>query len=437
MLYSNTKQHDPNLAVFDQFKDTILDQLFLADDSEWESPIVTPDEVGTREQESIISHQYVAKLPGYPVIGYILYRGKDDKPFTFWDMLSVVKQYLNDINYNMKYSDAEIKSFAKKLGKSTNIIKKNLFSTRIPPILLAGYFGGVDVSAYADWDKYLDNDNDANVITLYQHAFFTQPFTTEIVSPDRHRKVPVTLQYRDMMALGPQGGLKKLGEMVNQPKVDTTVWDKEDGKPAGFYKSHMRDLLKSRPSDYQSYAMTDAEITLKYLGFFLRIEQEAYDDGLLKQMYIPATVTRLSDQLTAYYLEQPYSRGHVRNLSRKIFGEHLEQYIRPEYYNELPTNDEEEWEHLIFTIRNTKRKSVREKHQMLIKKLVSFLARNSIVVELEQGSQPIQLLDTDKLLQKINFKKLYELNPKLKIEDLFNKDKRLRHFHPKLEMNDE
>ncbi|MQB60005.1 hypothetical protein [Limosilactobacillus reuteri] len=438
VLYDDNEQLNPNFAFFDNFKNKLLDQLYLSDDSEWESPIIEPDEVGTRKQKNIISHQYMAKLPGYPVIGYILFREENDKPFTFWDMLSVVKQYLNDIEYDEKYTAAEIKSYAKKLGKSINDIKRNLFSTRIPPILITGYFGGVDVSAYSDWYKYIDNGkNDANVILLYKQAFFTQQFTTEISSPDRHRKVPVTLQYRDTMSLGPQGGLKKLGEMVNQPKIDTTVWDKEDGKPAGFYKSHMRDLLKSRPSDYQSYAMTDAEITLKYLGFFLRIEQEAYDDGLLKQMYIPATITGLSDQLTAYYLEQPYSRGHVRNLSRKIFGEHLEQYIRPEYYNELPTNDEEEWEHLIFTIRNTKRKSVREKHQMLIKKLVSFLARSSIVVELEHDGQPIQLLDTDKLLQKINFKKLYELNPKLKIEDLFNKNKRLRYFHPKLEMNDE
>lgn len=181
---------------------------------------------------------------------------------------------------------------------------------------MQGTSGGVDVSAYADWYKYIDNGdkkNNANVITLYQHAFFTQPFTTEIVSPDRHRKVPVTLQYRDMMALGPQGGLKKLGEMVNQPKVDTTVWDKEDGKPAGFYKSHMRDLLKDRPQDYYFYAMNDAEITLKYLGFVLRIEKEIYNGGLLKSMYIPTTLTSLSDRLTEHYLEQPFNKKQVKN----------------------------------------------------------------------------------------------------------------------------
>ncbi|MDK8117116.1 hypothetical protein QP705_07885 [Limosilactobacillus reuteri] len=444
ILYSDAVQQDPNLAIFDEFKNKILDQLYLADDSEWESPIVTPDEVGTREQKSIISHQYVAKLPGYPVIGYILYREKDDKPFTFWDMLSVVKQYLNDINYKKKYSDAEIKSFAKKLGKPTNIIKKNLFSKRIPPILIAGYFGGVDVSAYADWYKYIGNDsskNNANVITLYQHAFFTQPFTTEIVSTDRHRKVPVTLQYRDMMALGPQGGLKKLGEMVNQPKIDTTIWDKEAGKQNGYYKTHMRELLKARPEDYQRYAMTDAEITLKYLGFFLRIEQSAYNDGLLKQMYIPATSTGLSDQLTLHFLELPYSRHQVDKLARKIFGDQLEQYLRPEQYDQIPANDEKAWEDLVVKIRNTdkniKRKSVRDKHQMLIKKLDSFLARGSIVIKLDHNGQPIQLLDTDNLMQKINFEKLYDLNPKLKVEDLLDENKKVRHYKPTLKISDE
>lgn len=444
VLYSKAVQKNPNLAIFDEFKNKILDQLYLADDSEWESPVYSTDEVGTREQESIISHQYVAKLPGYPVIGYILYREKDDKPFSFWDLLSVIKQYLNDIGYKLKYSDTEVKSYAKKLGKSTEVLKKNLFSKRIPPILIAGYFGGVDVSAYADWYKYIGNDsskNNANVITLYQHAFFTQPFTTEIVSTDRHRKVPVTLQYRDMMALGPQGGLKKLGEMVNQPKIDTTIWDKEDGKQNGYYKTHMRELLKARPEDYQRYAMTDAEITLKYLGFFLRIEQSAYNDGLLKQMYIPATSTGLSDQLTLHFLELPYSRHQVDKLARKIFGDQLEQYLRPEQYDQIPANDEKAWEDLVVKIRNTdkniKRKSVRDKHQMLIKKLDSFLARGSIVIKLDHNGQPIQLLDTDNLMQKINFEKLYDLNPKLKVEDLLDENKKVRHYKPTLKISDE
>ncbi|WP_414152444.1 hypothetical protein ACKN8S_10890 [Limosilactobacillus reuteri] len=111
---------NPNFAFFDNFKNKLLDQLYLSDDSEWESPIIEPDEVGTRKQKNIISHQYVAKLPGYPVIGYILFREENDKPFTFWDMLSVVKQYLNDIEYDEKYTAAEIKSYAKKLGKSIN-----------------------------------------------------------------------------------------------------------------------------------------------------------------------------------------------------------------------------------------------------------------------------------------------------------------------------
>lgn len=431
-FFDKDVQLSPNLAIFDQFKNEILDQLYLADDSEWESPIVTTDEVGTRKQEDIISHQYVAKLPGYPAIGYILYRNKNDKPFKFWDLLSIVKQYLNDVGYKARYTDREVKSYAKKLGKSTDYIKQHLFPVRIPPITMVGYYGGVDVSAYEDWYRYLEKGSrkkDANVITLYQHAFFTRQFATEIVSPDHHRKVPVTLQYRDMMALGPQGGLKKLGEMVKQPKIDTTAWDKEDDKPIGFYKSHMRELLKYRPKDYQRYAMNDAEITLKYLGFVLRMEQEAYDAGLLKQMYIPATLTGLSDQLTAHYLEQPYSRKHVANLSRKIFGDELVQYLRPEYYNQLPSN-KEEWEEFASKISNTKRKSVRQKHQTLIRKLGSFLSRDSIINALDEKGRPIELLNTDDLLQHINFKKLYELNPKLKIEDLLNKEKKIRHYKP-------
>ena len=104
VLYHNEEQQDPNLEVFDGLKDSILDYLFVADDSEWESPITTTEEVGTREQKNIISHQYVLKYPGYPTIGYILYRNENDRPFSFWDLLSVVKQYLNDVCYKQKYS---------------------------------------------------------------------------------------------------------------------------------------------------------------------------------------------------------------------------------------------------------------------------------------------------------------------------------------------
>ena len=35
VLYHNEEQQDPNLEVFDGLKDSILDYLFVADDSEW------------------------------------------------------------------------------------------------------------------------------------------------------------------------------------------------------------------------------------------------------------------------------------------------------------------------------------------------------------------------------------------------------------------
>lgn len=438
-FFDKDVQLSPNLAIFDQFKNKILDQLYLSDDSEWESPIVTTDEVGTRKQEDIISHQYVAKLPGYPAIGYILYRNKNDKPFKFWDLLSVVKQYLNDIGYKARYTDREIKSYAKKLGKSTDYIKQHLFPVRIPPIMMVGYYGGVDVSAYEDWHRYLEKGSrkkDADVITLYQHAFVTRQFVAEIVSPDHHRKVPVTLQYRDMMALGPQGGLKKLGEMVKQPKIDTIAWDKEDDKPIGFYKSHMRELLKYRPKDYQRYAMNDAEITLKYLGFVLRMEQEAYEAGLLKQMYIPATLTGLSDQLTNHYLNEKYSHGQVKNITQSIFNDQMEQYLRPKYYNQMPTNSDEDWKKLIIGIKNTKRKSIVKEHQLLVKKLSSFLSSGSIIISLNDKGKPIELLNTDKLMRRINFNELYKLNPRLKVNDLLDPRKRIRHYSPSINVND-
>ena len=123
-------------------------------------------------------------------------------------------------------------------------------------------------------------------------------------------------------------------------------------------------------------------------------------------------------------------------MSKEIFENNLDGYLRPAFYNQLPpykyAND---WSKLIKEIKNTKRRKVRDKQQVLIKKLGSFLSRSSIKWELDKNNKPIQLLNVNTLMKRINFTELYKLNPSLSPYDLFNVDKRIRHFHPVFKVN--
>lgn len=458
--YPLNVQQDPNYMVFDDYR--LPNDLYIADDSEWDTPFNPVKKV--RQQSSIISHQYVLKYRGYPVKGYIIFRDVNDRPFDFWDIIAVIRQYLSDVGYKEKYSDKEIRRFTKSLTPSKKMIKKWSKMNRIPPISMTGYFQGVDVSAYCDWYKYLDPSkingsmskkaNKANLIALYKNVFFTSPFVMGVSSRDRKTKVPVIIQYRDTMALAPKGGLAKLGDIVNQPKLSTAKWDEEDHEKGlisdadynkfkndgGFYKNSMRKLLHApdRKNDYISYAMGDSEITLKYLGFFLKRELEVYHMGLLKRVNIPATLTGLSDEISGHYASLPYYQGQASDTFNSIFnGVNIDHYLRPLRYNQRPTNYTDEWANVIDTIvhvRNAKtddefQKRV-EQQKYVLNKLRSFLSRNSVNWGISVAGNCYQYLPSD-FEDCINFEKFEQLNPKINPSTLLNcSGVSIRHFHP-------
>lgn len=445
--FPDSVQNDPNYQIFSV--PLLSDTLYVADDSEWVSPITDVNHI--RQQADIISHQYVLKYGNYPAKEYIIFRKPSDKPFGFWDMVAVIRQYLNDVGYKAHYTDKELKQFNSLLNPSKKIKANWERQLRIPPIVMATYFGGVDVTAYSDWYKYLDGKNinknkSTAMIALYKDVFFTSQLTLAVSSSDRKRKVPIRITYRDTMALAPQGGLAKLGEIVNQPKLDTAKWDKEDHDKGiisnadyykfksrgGYYKTHMRQLLINRPKDYFRYAMGDSEITLKYLGFFLNQEKKVYDDGLIDSLHIPATLTSLSDEIADHYAKQPYYENQAKDLLDQLFdGDDVDLYLRPAKYVQEPPKYKKEWQYVLTA---TNLKDAKDDQDLadrialqhrLIDKLKSFMARDAVSWAIMADGRLCQYLPHS-LENLIDFNKLYELNPNFNPVDLLDDEKNIK-----------
>lgn len=192
------------------------------------------------------------------------------------NIVSFVVQNFNTINGKVSTSNEHFR-FAE-LEKAiiyicTLVTPKNPDGTipNVPSykVMLVTYFGGVDLSAFAGWQKELRG----MIVQGKHHAASIQPMTFDV--NDSHRNsVKLSLLVRDMGLLAPPGGLKALGELVGISKIDTEVWDRQDNRPIGFYKSHMDVLRRMRPHDYDRYSLNDAIITLKYC---LEL-RESFDD---------------------------------------------------------------------------------------------------------------------------------------------------------------
>lgn len=133
-------------------------------------------------------------------------------------------------------------------------------SKRRAIVHLFTYYGGVDLSCFAGWERFWNN---TNMIVLKKNA----PFSLGSVKKTLNDGSTLSIDITDLMNDSPIGGLKTVGNMVGIPKIDTEAFDKADGLPKGYYKEHMDIFRQNRPSDFDAYAMNDAIITLKYALF--------------------------------------------------------------------------------------------------------------------------------------------------------------------------
>lgn len=148
-------------------------------------------------------------------------------------------------------------------------------------MLLTGYFMGVDLSCMTGWNKL-----PLKLVVLGKHRIFTRmPYKFDLRRRKGAEPVVVTMTIRDTASIAPMGGLKQLGIMVNQPKIDVTKQDAIDFAThkisltdychylhdGGFYKNHMKLLQQRHFKLYCDYALNDSIVALKYLKMFMRV----------------------------------------------------------------------------------------------------------------------------------------------------------------------
>lgn len=255
----------------------INDGVLVSIDAEWESHEDQSETSGedVRSFTDVISLQVAIAKRGCPVREYVLYRDKQDRPFRFIDLHKLVKDFYKENGIEPRKVD----------NSHHNRFKSKNSKVYAYDYTIIGFWLGVDISIFEDWKTVLDTQTD-NLINLKQQALATKSPLSASIKTNSHRKGYVydyaVLNIRDMMLLSAaKVNLDAIGKMLHYPKLDTEEWDKEDGKPVGFYKTHMRTLLENRPKDYEKYALTDSEICLVYadewLGFLKTLPLSAKD----------------------------------------------------------------------------------------------------------------------------------------------------------------
>lgn len=212
----------------------------------------------------VLSCQFVIYLPDYPscsMYGIIF----NDSPMGF-----------NFRALMLKFTDVIQKEFHA-LDNNHQPIILNLKKLKL---LLTGYYLGVDLSCMTAWNKL-----PLKLVVLGKHRIFTRlPYKFQLRRRQNDDPVTVTMTIRDTASIAPPGGLKKLGEMVNQPKIDVTKQDAIDFalhkisltdychylNDGGYYKNNMKVLQKRHFKLYCDYALNDSVVAMKYLQMFMK-----------------------------------------------------------------------------------------------------------------------------------------------------------------------
>lgn len=225
-----------------------------------------------RSFEDVLSCQYAIFIPSYPnvKINGIIFNDSS-LGFNFKQLLikfvSIIQQEFHALDHN------------------NQPIILNLQKLKL---LLTGYYIGVDFSCATGWNKI-----PLHLIVQGKHRIFsTQPYPMFLRRRNSKNGIKVSLTVRDTASIAPMGGLRKLGEMVNQPKIDVTKQDAIDFAThkisltdychylhdGGFYKNNMMLLQQRHFKLYCDYALNDAVVALLYLQMFVRTFSLSWKD---------------------------------------------------------------------------------------------------------------------------------------------------------------
>ncbi|OYU00704.1 MAG: hypothetical protein CFE36_14485 [Sphingomonadaceae bacterium PASS1] len=188
--------------------------------------------------------------------------------------------YPADGSVDNRLSLSEILTFAIWKGVSTGAVKA------VPQALyLVGHFTRADVPALSDFQ------NLTQMMSSVRNTFLSIDghIAVDIPCADGST-VPLKVLLRDTMLLTPAAskGLKALGELVGQPKIEL---DPDPAKDQ-FYKENMDVLLAENPELFEKYALNDAVICVRYADRV--IEQSR---ALLGTVKLPATLTSIGVNL--------------------------------------------------------------------------------------------------------------------------------------------
>lgn len=305
-------------------------------DAEWEVPKVVTD-METRSFDDVISLQVCIALHD-KCYSYVLTRKRGDKPFYFRDLMKVVKDVIPESSLNNSISNSSNPSYKGKRPYKNVHNKVKGFE-----FILTGFWIGVDVSIFKDWDKVINSRFD-NVVTLQQQAVATTKPIKASIKTACHKKgldyMYASINVRDTILLAPpKCNLAGLGKMVKYPKLDTEEWDVQDGYDKGYYKSHMRALLKNRPDDYFKYAMVDAEIPVCYLHTWLQlIDELANNDEMCvvsssNNVVVPLSASSFVSSCVSTYCKKRDNFDFIKLLDNKAeedknFLYTLSQFVR-------------------------------------------------------------------------------------------------------------
>lgn len=224
--------------------------------------------VNQRRLEDIISIQLSFNYMNKDPVLYLVHRDPADPVFEFSDVIKLAKNYLRNIG------------MLKALQKNSNHFTLECWT----------FWGGVDLSVFKDYEKILTENapkkstSASKLVTIGGNTVFTsKPLKLKVRDKNRNL-VQISkhdrLVIRDMTKLAPgKLNLEGLGDLINVPKIDTEQWDKDDGYPAGYYKSHMSELWQNRQGDFIDYALQDVIVTVMYGIFILKFQNELLKEG--------------------------------------------------------------------------------------------------------------------------------------------------------------
>jgi hypothetical protein len=186
-------------------------------------------------------------------------------------------------------------------------------------IYIVGHFTRADIPAFADFAEITKK------ISAVRSTFVSLDTNVPLSLPSNDGDIPIKIFIRDTMLLTPQTSksLKDLGELVGVKKVELSP-------ERSVYKKMIRnmDIVRSTQWDlFKSYALTDAEICVRYIEQVISQYKE-----ITSKDKVPITLTSIGiDQLLNEWQVMGLDKNTVlgkESVVERVFKKKLGYYIK-------------------------------------------------------------------------------------------------------------